>query len=148
MNDCLLYTSSQVFPGGALINQGLYVGFCKHTAAGRNGVDGFIMFRIIVKAGGVCLQQGSHLVNKRTGASRADSVHSLVDASGEINDFCVLAPQLDGDIGLRSEVQKRGGNGHHLLDKGNLQTGGERESSGTGYDRDYLNGAGYLTGFF
>ena len=106
------------------------------------------MFCIIIEAGSVRLEQGRHLVNKRTGASRTDSVHSLVDASGEINNFCVLTAQLDGHIGLRREVLKRRGHGHYLLDKGNLQMGGEGEPSGTGYNRDYLNGAGYLTGLF
>ena len=106
------------------------------------------MFCVIVKAGCVCLKQGGHLVNKRTGASRTDSVHSLVDASGEIDDFGVLTAQLNGNIGLRRIVLKRRGNSHHLLDKGNIQVGGKRKSSGTGYDRDYLDRTGYLTGFF
>ena len=30
-----------------------------------------------------------------------DTIHTLVDASGEINNFCVLAAKLDGNVRFR-----------------------------------------------
>ena len=105
------------------------------------------MSGIIVQARRVRLEQGSHLVDKGSRASRAYSIHALVDAAGEVDDLGVLAAQLDGHIGLGRVVLKRGGHGHHLLDEGNLQMMGERQSAGTGDHGDNLHGPGLFPGF-
>ena len=125
----------KVFPGGPLVDQGLDIGFCKHAASCGNGVDGLIVPGVVVQALGVGLQQGGHLIDKGTGASGADAVHALVDASGEIDDLGVLASQLDGHIALGRVILERGRNCNHLLDKGNLQVPGNAQAAGAGDGR-------------
>ena len=70
--------------GGTFVDQRLDVCFGKNTAAGCNRVDCFVIFRIFIQTGGICLNQGSHLVSKRTGTACADTVHTLVDTTGKI----------------------------------------------------------------
>ena len=40
--------SGQVFLGSTFVDQRLDIGLGKYTAAGRDGVEGFIIFRIFV----------------------------------------------------------------------------------------------------
>ncbi len=44
------------------------------------------------------------MVNKRAGPPGADSVHPLIDTTGEINNFSIFSAEFDGDIGLGSKV--------------------------------------------
>ena len=115
----------QILLGCPVVDQRLYIGFCKDTAAGGDGVDGLIMGRVLVKAGRVGLQKSGHLVDEGAGAAGADTVHSLLDAAGEVDDLGVLAAQLDGYVGLRRIVLQRGGHGDYLLNEGNLQKTGQ-----------------------
>ena len=39
---------SQILTGRAVVDQGLDVGLGKHTAAGRDGVDSLIIFRVFI----------------------------------------------------------------------------------------------------
>ena len=81
----------QIFLGSAFVDQGLDVGFGKNAAAGRDRVYCLIICRILIKTGGVGLQQGGHLVDKGAGAAGADPVHTLVDPAGKVDDFGVLS---------------------------------------------------------
>ena len=107
----------QVCPGGALVNQGLNVGFGKHAAPGGNGIDLLVALCRVVQARGVGLQKGRHLVDKGAGAAGADAVHPLLQTALKIDDFRVLAAQFDGHIGLRGNAFQGGGNRHDLLNK-------------------------------
>ena len=90
---------SQIFLCGAFIDQRLNVRLCKHSASGGNGIEGLIIFCIFVEAGGIGLNQGGHLVDEGACAPGADPVHALLHVTAfEIDDFCVLAAQLDGHI--------------------------------------------------
>ena len=109
-----------VLGAGALVEQRLHVGLGKNAAAGRDGIKGMIILCVLIEAGGVCLKQGSHLVDKGTGTSGADPVHTLVDSACKVDDLRVLAAKLDGDIRPRSIVLKCGRNRYDFLDKWNM----------------------------
>ena len=131
----------QILAGRALVDQRLDVRLREHAAARRDGIDSFVVFRVIVQTGSVRLQEGRHLVDEGTGAAGADAVHPLVDAAGEIDDLGVLAAQLDSHVGLRREGLQRRRHGHDLLDKGDLQVLCQRKAAGTGDHRDQLHRA-------
>ena len=93
----------------------------ENAAAGRDRIDCLVIFRVLIQTGCVRLKQRSHLINKRAGASGADSVHTLVDAAGKVNDFRIFAAKLDGNVGLRGIILQGCGNRYNLLDKWNAQ---------------------------
>ena len=103
VHDCLENRSRKVFTGCALVDERLNVRLRKHAAARRNRVNGLIALRVVVETRGIRLEQGSHLINEGTRAAGADAVHALVYAAGEVDDFCVLAAELNRDIGLRCD---------------------------------------------
>ena len=111
----------QILFGCALIDEGLDIRLGENAAARRDRIDCLVIFRILIKTGCVRLKQRSHLVNKRAGASGADSVHTLVNAAGKINNFRILAAKLDGNVGLRGIILQGCGNRYNLLDKWNAQ---------------------------
>ena len=101
VDNCLENRSRQIFLGGTFVDQRLDIGFCKYAAAGGNRIDCLVIFGIFIQTGSVCLKQGSHLVNKRTGTAGTDAVHTLFDiAAFKINDLGILAAKLDGYICL------------------------------------------------
>ena len=127
----------QVFASGSLVDQRLDICLGKYAAAGRNGVNGLVISGIFVQARGVCLNQGSHLVDKRSRPARADSVHALFGIPAlEINDFGVLAAKFDRDICLRRIVPQSGRNGDDFLHEHDIEVFCQRKSAGTGDDRN------------
>ena len=135
---CLKNRRRQVFLCRALIDQRLNVRFCKYTAAGRDGVKGMIVFGILVQAGSVRLKKRSHLVNEGACTAGADAVHTLFHiAALKINDFRVLAAQLNSHIGLGRCFFKGCRYGHNLLDEGHFQVPCQSQAAGTGDSRVY-----------
>ena len=125
--------SRQVFPGGAVVDQGLYIGFGENAASGRNGIKRAVALCILVQTGGVRLKKGSHLVNKRTCAAGTDTVHTLFDiAVFEVDDLCVFAAQFDGDVRLGSDLLKSGGDSYDFLYEGDLKVIGQGQAAGAG----------------
>jgi len=55
VHHCLENGGGQIFSGGALVNQGLDIGLGKYAAAGGDGVDGLVIGRVFIEAGGVGL---------------------------------------------------------------------------------------------
>ncbi len=52
----------------------------------------------------IALPFSCHLVDKRSGTTGTDTVHTLFDVAAlKVNDLGVLTAELDGNIGLRSE---------------------------------------------
>ena len=123
---------SQVFARGAFVNQRLDIRLGKYAAAGGNRINRLIICRICIQSGCVRLEERCHLIDKRSGASCTDSVHPLINAVGKVNNFCILAAQFDGDIGMRGVILKCSGDGDNLLHKIYGQVPGERKSAGTG----------------
>ena len=95
-----------------------------------------IVFGVFVEAGGVCLKQGSHLVDKRAGTAGTDAVHTLLHiAAFKINDFRVLAAQLNGYIRLGSGLLQGCRYRYNLLNKGYAQMVRQGQSAGAGDGR-------------
>ena len=125
--------SGEILFGGSFINKGLNVGFGKYTASGGYGVQGFVVFGILIKPCRISLKQRGHLINKRTGTACADTVHSLLHIPVfEVNDFGILAAQLDGNIRLRGQILKGGGYSDNFLDKRHAKMVGQRKPAGSG----------------
>ena len=106
-----------VFGAGTLVEQRLDVGLGKNAAAAGDGIDGGGVGREFVKAASVGVQQSGHLVDEGARAAGAGAVHALLDAVVEVDDFGVLAAQLDGNIGGRDEGLDGTLAGDDLLDK-------------------------------
>ena len=132
--------SGQVGGGCALIDEGLNVGFRKHTAAGGDGINFLIMLCLRVQSGGICLEQGRHLVDEGAGAACADAVHPLLQSAPEIDDLGVLAAQFNGHVGLGRDGLQCGSDGHHLLHEADAH--GLAEIDGTGACDLHLQKAG------
>ena len=71
--------AAQVLTGRTVVDQRLDIRLGEYAAAGRDRIDRLIIFRVFIQTGSVRLKQGSHLVDKGTGTSGADPVHTLVD---------------------------------------------------------------------
>ena len=127
-----------VLGAGALVEQRLDVGLGKDTAAASDGIDGGGVGREFVKAAGVSVQQGCHLVDERARTTGAGAVHALLDAVVEVDDLGVLAAQLDGDIGGRDKGLDGAFAGNDLLDKFQVEPLGQQQAARAG------NGAGHL----
>ena len=139
----------QIFLGRALIDQRLNVCLGEDTTACGDRVDRLIVLGVFIQSGCVRLQKRGHLVNKRTGSSGADAVHSLLDISIlKVDDLRVLAAELDGNVGLRSlELQGRG-DGNNLLHERNIDVLSQGKAAGSGDDRMNLDVPRYLLRLF
>ena len=103
VHDRLEDRSREVLTGRTLVDERLYVRLREHAAARRNRINRLVALRVVVEAGGIRLEQGSHLIDEGTRAAGADTVHALVYAAGKVDDLCVLAAELNRDIGLRCD---------------------------------------------
>ena len=138
--NCLEDRSRQIFSGCTFIDQGLDICLCKYTAAGSNRIDRFIILGIFIQTAGVCLDQGSHLVDEGTGTAGADTIHSLLDiATLKIDDLGILTTKFNGYVGLRSGVLQSGRYGDNLLYKRNIEVFGQCQTTGTGNHRAELD---------
>ena len=130
--------SGHVLGAGALVEQRLDVGLGKDAAAAGDGIDGGGVGRELVEAAGVGVEQGGHLVDEGARTAGAGAVHALLDAVIEVDDFGVLAAQLDGDIGGRDKGLDGALAGDDLLDKLQVEPLGQQQAARAG------NGAGHL----
>ena len=114
------------------VDKRLNIGLCKHTAACGDRIDLFVVFGFAVKSLCVGLQKGSHLVDKRACTSGTDAVHTLLKTAGKINDFSILAAELNGNISIWHYGLQGGGNGDNLLHKPDAQRFAEIYRAGAG----------------
>ncbi len=113
--------SGEILLCGALVDQGLNVRFGKYAAPGGNRVEGTVIFGVFVKPACIRLKKGSHLINKGTGSSRTDPVHTLLHITAlKIDDLGILAAKLDCHIRLRGKLLESRGHADHLLHERNL----------------------------
>src|SRR5699024_10548146 len=139
---CLEDRRRKVLLGGPLVDQRLDIRLCKHTAACRDGIERLVILRVLVEAGCIRLEQGRHLVDKRTGTSGTDSVHTLLYIPAfKINDLGILTAKLDGNVCLRRVILERSGYRDDLLDKWHAQVLGQCQAAAPGDDRRDLDGA-------
>ena len=138
--DCLEDRSRQIFAGCTFVDQWLDICFCKYTATGSNRIDCFIIFGIFIQTTGICLDQRSHLINKRAGSAGTDTIHSLLDiATLKINDLGILTTKLNGYISLRSCILQSSRYSDNLLYKRYTEVLGQCQTTGTGHHRTKLD---------
>ena len=123
--------------------------FAKYTAAGGDGIKGFVIFCIFIQTGGICLKKRCHLVNEGAGTSGTDAVHTLFHISAfKINDLGILAAQLDGNICLWSIMSARpSAYGNNFLYKRHIQILCQGQSAGTGDHRINIEWSQRINGF-
>ena len=129
--NCLENGSGKILLGGTVVDQRLDVSLGKYTAAGCDGIKRLVILRIFIQPGGICLKQGSHLIDERTGTSCTDTIHTLFNiAAFEVDDLGILTAKLDGNISLGRNLLKRSGYRNYLLYKRNAKVVGEGKSAG------------------
>ena len=128
----LVDAGGDILRARALIDEGLYVTFGKHAAAGRDGIGALGLFRGLVHLVGTHLQQSGHLVDEGTGAAGTAAVHADLGAVGQEQDLCVLAAQLDHTVGGGHKPLDCHTGGEHLLHKGHAAAVGQAHTGRTG----------------
>ena len=127
-----------ILGASALVEQRLHVSLGKDAAAAGDGIDGGGVGRELVKAAGIGVQQGCHLVDERACTAGAGTVHALLDAVVEVDDLGVLAAQLDSNVGGRDKGLDGTFAGNDLLDKLQVEPLGQQQAARAG------NGASHL----
>ena len=122
----------QVRLGGALVDEGLNIRLCEHTAAGCNGIDLPVVFRLFVQASGIDLKQRCHLIDERAGTAGANTVHPFLQTAGEVDDFCILSAQFNCYIRLRVEEFQGRSYCHHFLYETDFHGLCQGDGAGTG----------------
>ena len=126
---------SNVLLARTLIEQRLDISLGKNAAAGGNRIDSLVLQAQPVHLLGADIQQGCHLVDEGAGTSGTASVHPLLQASGEEDDFRILAAQLDDRIGVRLILHDCFVGGKDLLHKINAGILCQTQSGRTGNRR-------------
>ena len=119
----------EILTGGPLVDQRLNIGLCEDTTARGDRVDHLITGGEVVETGRVGMKEGGHLVNEGARTAGTDTVHSLVDTTLEINDFCVLAAELDGHVRIRTVVLERARDRDDFLTEENMHVLAQRQST-------------------
>ena len=125
----------EILTGCTLVDERLDIGLCEDTAARRDRVDHLITGGEIVETGRVGMKEGGHLVDEGARTAGTDAVHSLIDPTLEIYDFCVLAAELDGDVRIRTVVLECSCDRDDFLTEENMHVLAQRQSTRTGDDR-------------
>ena len=98
IDDRLVYGCGYIFFFCALVEQRLDVGFRKHAAAARDGIDALMLQRQFVQLFHGDIEQRGHLVDKGAGAACAAAVHALIHAAPEEDDLRVFSAQFHHDV--------------------------------------------------
>ena len=131
--------------GGTLVDERLNIRLGEHTAARGDRVELGVAGRQLAEAGGVRVQEGRHLVDEGTGATRAGAVHTLLGGGVQVGELGVLAAQFDDDVDFGVEVLGGLGPGDDFLDEGDSHGAGGRQTAGAGDGRvDAGTGQGAL----
>ena len=117
VDHCLKNGHCQISLGCPFINQRLNIAFCENAAAGSNRVDLLIILCSLIEAGGICLQERRHLINKGPRATGTDTIHALFKPAGEIDDFRIFPAELYGNVCLWGCSRQSGGYRHDFLHK-------------------------------
>ena len=110
----------------------MYIGFCKHAAARRDGIELLAAERERIKLGGRNVEQRGHLVDERARPAGARTVHALLKPAGKKDDLRVLAAKLDDAVGVgRIRLDDFAGR-KNLLDKRQARRFGDAKPRRTG----------------
>ena len=138
----------QVFLGGSFVDEGLDICLGKYTTSGCDRVDRLVILGIFVQTGGICLDQRSHLVDKGTGTTGTDTVHTLFYVTVfKVDDLGILTTKFNGNVCLWCIVGQGSRDCDNLLDKINAQMLGKCQTAGTGDHRRYHDLAGAVKCF-
>ncbi len=136
VGDCLENRGGQVFAGRAFVDEGLDICLRENAAAGGDIVNGRIIPRERVEAGGIRFQKGSHLVDKGSCSAGTDAVHPLFRVAVlEVNDLGVFPAQFDRDVRLRIKSGKTGRNSDDFLHERDSEMPGQCKAAGSGDHR-------------
>ncbi len=83
----------------ALVEQGLYITFCKDATAACNAIALGSFFCQGVDRRGLYIEQACHLVDERAGAPGAGAVHPHLKVRAQEEDFGIFAAEFDDYIG-------------------------------------------------
>ena len=119
----------EILTGRTLVDERLDIGLCEDTTARGNRVDHLITGSEVVETRRVGMKEGGHLVNEGARTAGTDTVHSLVDTTLEIYDFCVLAAELDGHVRIRTVVLERARDRDDFLTEENMHVLAQRQST-------------------
>ena len=76
----------------------LYYSNAKGVLTTQAGLKTIKKKTYLFEAGGICLQERRHLINKRTCSASTNTIHTLLRSITEIGYLCILAPQLHNRI--------------------------------------------------
>ena len=134
----------QIRSGGAVIDQRLYIRFCKNAAPCGDGIDFPVLSRFPVQPLRVRLHQGCHLVDEASCSAGAHAVHPLLQPAGEVDDLRVLPAQLDRHVRFRRRFPQRGRHRHNLLNKGKAQRRADAHAPAPGHGRHHSAGLTFV----
>ena len=132
VDDRLIDAGGNVGFGCTLIEQGLDVGLCEHTAAGSDRIEFLMLQGEFVEFVGSDVEKGRHLVDERARTAGTGAVHAFVAAAVEENDLCVLAAEFDDGGGVGLDLTDNFPGRPDFLDEGDARRVGESETRGTG----------------
>ena len=98
-----------------VVNQRLDIRFREHAAAGRNRINLPPFFRQRIESQRVRRKKRRHVIDERTGAARAYTVHSLLRRAAEIRDFRVLSAEFHRRVRLWNQRLHRRSAGNDFL---------------------------------
>ena len=82
VNNRLENGSRNIFLASTLVEQRLNIGLCENAAARSDGVNALCMQAEFVEFGRCNIEQDGHLIDERTGAAGAGTVHTLFQLTG------------------------------------------------------------------
>ena len=96
----------QVLMCCALVDERLEIGLREYSAAGRDRIELLVPAGQLIQTRGVSVEQGGHLVDKRTCSARAGSIHPLFRSGMQVRDFGVFTAKFDDDVDIRVQAAR------------------------------------------
>ncbi len=132
VDNSLIDGSSDIACFGTLIDQRLYIGLGKDTAAAGNGIGALCLAGCFIHLGRIHLQQGRHLVNESTRAAGTGSVHPHFCAVGQKQNLGIFTTELNDAVSAGVEPVGCHALCEHFLYKGYLARIGQAHARRAG----------------
>ncbi len=130
--------SRNVLGARTFVEQRLHIGLSKHAAAASDGINSGCVLGKLVQATCIGVKQRCHLIDKSTRAACAGTIHALLNAVIKVDNLCVLAAQLNSNVGSRNKGLYRALASDNLLYKLQAKPLAEQKTTRA------CNGAGHL----
>ena len=115
-------TDRQILSCYTIVNERLDIRLCKYAAASCDRILCMCILCQQIQSGCIRLDQGCHLIDKRTGTTGTDTIHTLFHTAGQIHQLCIFSAQLNDHIRLRVQLSYRTYHRNNFLHKRDLQT--------------------------